>query len=94
MGKKFKEKKKELMKDPEFRKEYDDLEPEFTIARALIEARTRSGLTQREVAKRMGTTQSAIARLERGYPLPSITTLKKYASATDSKVNISLVPAK
>ena len=94
MGKKFKEKKKGLMKDPEFRKEYDDLEPEFTIARALIEARTRSGLTQREVAKRMGTTQSAIARLERGHPLPSITTLKKYASATDSKVNISLVPAK
>jgi DNA-binding XRE family transcriptional regulator len=94
MGKKFEEKKKELMKDAEFRKEYDDLEPEFTIARALIEARTRSGLTQREVAKRMGTTQSAIARLERGHPLPSITTLKKYASATNSKVNISLVPAK
>jgi transcriptional regulator with XRE-family HTH domain len=80
------------MKNPEFRKEYNNLEPEFTIARALIEARARSGLTQQEVAKRMGTTQSAVARLERGHPLPSITSLKKYASATNSKLNISLVP--
>jgi DNA-binding XRE family transcriptional regulator len=92
MGKKFNEKKKELMKNPEFRKEYNNLEPEFTIARSLIEARARSGLTQQEVAKRMGTTQSAVARLERGHPLPSITSLKKYASATNSKLNISLVP--
>lgn len=92
MGKKFNEKKKELMKNSEFRKEYNNLEPEFTIARALIEARARSGLTQQEVAKRMGTTQSAVARLERGHPLPSITSLKKYASATNSKLNISLVP--
>jgi DNA-binding XRE family transcriptional regulator len=92
MGKKFNEKKRELMKNPEFRKEYNNLEPEFTIARALIKARARSGLTQQEVAKRMGTTQSAVARLERGHPLPSITSLKKYASATNSKLNISLVP--
>ena len=69
---------------------YQDQEEEFNIARELIQARTRIGLTQEEVARRMGTTQSAVARMESGKPMPSIRSLKKYAQATGSKVKISL----
>ncbi|MHB8255339.1 MAG: helix-turn-helix domain-containing protein [Acidiferrobacter sp.] len=58
--------KKEWMTDPEFRAEYEGLEEEFAIAREMIEARARAGLSQAEVAQRMGTTQSVIARLESG----------------------------
>jgi transcriptional regulator with XRE-family HTH domain len=67
-----------------------DLEEEFNIARELIQARTRTGLTQEEVARRMGTTQSAVARMESGKPLPSLRSLKRYAQATGSKIKISL----
>ena len=55
---------KKQMKDPEFKKEFDALEPEFALARELIGARTRAKLTQAQVAHRMGTSQSAVARLE------------------------------
>ena len=78
------------MNDPEYARHYKDQEEEFNIARELIQARTRIGLTQEEVARRMGTTQSAVARMESGKPLPSIRSLKKYAQATGSKVKISL----
>jgi DNA-binding XRE family transcriptional regulator len=69
---------------------YQDQEEEFNIARELIQARTRIGLTQEEVARRMGTTQSAVARMESGKPLPSLRSLKRYAQATGSKIKISL----
>ena len=61
----LRELKKKWMQDPEFRKEYEALEPEFALARTLIEARINAGLTQEEVAERMGTTQSVVARLGR-----------------------------
>ena len=83
--------KKKWMTDPAVRDAYDALVPEFEIARALIEARTDAGLTQEEVAKRMGTTQSVVARLESGRTLPSITTLFRYAEATGPKPEIRLV---
>jgi transcriptional regulator with XRE-family HTH domain len=79
------------MADPAIRNAYDALAPEFEIARALIEARTDAGLTQEEVAKRMGTTQSVVARLESGRILPSIKTLFRYAEATGTKPEIRLV---
>jgi len=85
--------KKEWMKDPEFKKEYEALAPEFEIARALIGARAKAGLTQAEVAERMGTTQSVIARMEGGKTMPSIKTLFRYAKATGTKPEIHLVPA-
>ncbi len=81
------------MKDPAFRKEYDALEPEFAVARQLIEARTRAGLTQQELADRMGTTQPVIARLESGRQKPTTKTLERFAKATGSKVEIRLVAA-
>ena len=65
--------------------------PEVEIARALIQARLRAGLTQQEIARRMKTTQSAVARLEAGNSLPSLKSLYRYAAATGTRPEIKLV---
>jgi ribosome-binding protein aMBF1 (putative translation factor) len=75
--------------NPEFVREYEALEEEFTLATALIKARSEAGLTQEEIAQRMGTTQSAIARLEGGKSRPSTTTLAKFAKATGTRLRVS-----
>ncbi len=82
---------KEWRDDPEYLKAYEALEPEFQILREMLKARKRAGLTQAQVARRMKTTQSAVARVESGR-MPSIATLKKYAKATASKLIILLQP--
>jgi transcriptional regulator with XRE-family HTH domain len=79
---------KKWMKDPEYRKEFDALEEEFAVASAMIAARTRAGLTQDELAERMNTRQSTIARLESGKSMPSGKTMKKFAEATGSRLRI------
>lgn len=84
---------KEWSEDPEYRKAYDGLGPEFEISRSLIEARTRAELTQAELAQRMNTTQSAVARLESGRTRPSTRTLQKIARATRTRLRISFDPA-
>ncbi|HEX4952902.1 MAG TPA: helix-turn-helix transcriptional regulator [Thermoanaerobaculia bacterium] len=78
---------------PEVRKAYDDLAEEFAFLDEVLKARAESGLTQAEVAALVGTTQSAIARLESATPKhsPSITTLQRYAKAIGYKVEIRLV---
>jgi len=91
MGKKMSEVKEELLKYEEFRVEFVALEDEFALASQLIEARKKAHLTQDEVAKRMGTTQSVVARLESGHPLPSLRSLKRYAQAVNGKVEIRVV---
>lgn len=83
--------KEELLKDEEFRAEFVALEDEFALASQLIEARKKAHLTQDEVARRMGTTQSVVARLESGHPLPSLRSLKRYAEAVNRKVEIRVV---
>jgi DNA-binding XRE family transcriptional regulator len=83
---------KEKLKKPKFKKEYDALEEEFALVGELLKARTRAKLTQAQVAKRMGTSQSAVARLESGR-LPSLASLRKYAKATGSRVEIKLPKA-
>ena len=90
MAKTMEQKHLELMNDPKYAKHYQDQEEEFNIARELIQARTKIGLTQEEVARRMGTTQSAVARMESGKPQPSLKNLKRYAQATGSKIKIFL----
>ncbi|MEO5371822.1 MAG: helix-turn-helix domain-containing protein [Magnetococcus sp. DMHC-1] len=85
--------KNEWMKNPDFREEYEKMAPEFTIAKALIGARAQAGLSQAEVAERMGTTQSVVARLEGGKSMPSVKTIFRYAQATGMKPEIRLVPA-
>ena len=79
------------MQDEEFRAAFVQLEDEFALAAQLIEARKKAHLTQEEVARRMGTTQSVVARLESGHPLPSLRSLKRYAQAVNSKVEIRVV---
>lgn len=76
-------------KDPEYRRAFEALEPEFEIARALIQARAQAGLTQEQLAKRIKTTQSVIARLESGRSRPSTQTLERIAAATGTRLKIS-----
>jgi ribosome-binding protein aMBF1 (putative translation factor) len=83
---------KAWLRDPEFRAEYEALEPEFTLASALIEARGRAGMTQEQVAKAMGTTQAVIARLEGGRAKPSTRTLERFAKATGTRLRIAFEP--
>ena len=85
--------KARMLADPEVKREYDALEQEFAIASELIRARARAGLSQAELAERMGTSQSAIARLESGQTLPSTKTLIRFAEATGSKVELRLSAA-
>jgi len=82
------------MQDPDFVREYDALEEEFALAAQIIgaRARARAGLSQAELAERMNTSQSAIARLESGRSRPSTRTLRKLAEATGSKLRIVLEP--
>ncbi|MDE1985009.1 MAG: helix-turn-helix transcriptional regulator [Alphaproteobacteria bacterium] len=81
--------KRRQMKNPAFKKEYDALEEEFALINELLKARARAKLTQTDVARRMGTSQSAVARMEGGHP-PSLSSLKKYAKAVGHKVEIKL----
>ncbi len=80
------------MKDPEYAREYDALEDEFALAAALIGARARADLTQQQLAKKMGTTQAVIARLESGRIMPSTRTLERLAKATGHSLRISFEP--
>jgi ribosome-binding protein aMBF1 (putative translation factor) len=81
------------MKDPNYRREYEALDEEFSLTAAMIEARSRAGMTQEQVARRMKTTQAAIARLESRSGRPSTRTLQRYAKATGSRLRISFEPA-
>jgi ribosome-binding protein aMBF1 (putative translation factor) len=78
--------------DPAYRKEHAALEEEFALVAEIMKARAKAGLTQAELAKRMKTTQGAIARLESGTTLPSTRTLKRFAAATGHKLKISFEP--
>jgi ribosome-binding protein aMBF1 (putative translation factor) len=89
----FEKLKARLLANPKVKTEYDALAPEFEIAAELLRARLRAGLSQTELAARMGTSQSAVARLESGDTLPSTKTLLRYAQATGSKVQVKLSAA-
>ncbi|UZR29774.1 helix-turn-helix domain-containing protein [Methylococcus mesophilus] len=85
----------ELLEDPDVRREYDEMEPEFSIARELVRARAAAGLTQTELAIRMGTTQSVVARMESGARIPSWRSIERFAKALGGRagVHIELHPA-
>ncbi|WP_198525657.1 helix-turn-helix domain-containing protein [Thiomicrorhabdus sp. Kp2] len=80
--------KKELLQQDDFKNEYDALEEEFQFIRVLIDMREKSGLTQEEIAKKMGTQKSNISRLEKGTSNPGWKTLKKYAHACGFKIQL------
>ena len=83
---------KKWLKEPKYRKAYDALEEEFVLASAVIDARNRAGLTQKALAKKMGTTQPVVARLESGRIRPSLRTLERLARATRSRLRIRFEP--
>jgi ribosome-binding protein aMBF1 (putative translation factor) len=89
----FEKLKARLLANPKVKAEYDALAPEFEIAAELLKARLRAGLSQAELATRMRTSQSTIARLESGQTLPSTKTLLRYAEATGSKFHVRLSAA-
>jgi transcriptional regulator with XRE-family HTH domain len=85
---------KKWIKEPKYRLAYEALEEEFALASTLIEARNRAGLTQQELAQKMGTTQPVVARLESGRVRPSLRTLERLAAATGSRLIISFEPGR
>ena len=82
--------KKRLLKDPRIKQAYEELGPEFSIIAFLIKTRIRKHLTQRQLAERIGTKQSAISRLESGTYNPSLSLLYKVADALDARIKISV----
>ncbi len=81
----------ECMKDPEFRKAWHDLDPEFELLETFIKAREKAGITQEELAKKIGTKQPALSRLERGsFTKATLETLKKIADALDMRLVVKL----
>ena len=92
MGKNVRETLEEQLNDPEFKKEYDALEPEFTIIKALLNAREASGLTQKDLAERTGIAQGDISKLETGNANPSLRTLQRLAAGMGMKLKLEFVP--
>ncbi|OGG30231.1 transcriptional regulator [Candidatus Gottesmanbacteria bacterium RIFCSPLOWO2_01_FULL_46_21] len=85
----FEEHKKKLLADPEVKKYYDELEPEYALIRSVIDKRLKKKMSQAQLAKKVGTRQSAISRLESGESNPSFKFLQKVARALDSSLHIS-----
>lgn len=86
---------REELKDEEFRKGYEALAPTYALIRELLLARQQAGMTQEAVAEKIGTTKSAVSRLESaGKHVPSLSTLRKYAEAVGCELEIKLTPKK
>ena len=83
----------EQMKDPEFKAEWDALDPEFSVIEAMLKACKESGLTQKQLSERTGIAQTDISKLERGNANPSLRTLQRLAAGMGMKVKIEFVPA-
>ena len=82
----------EQMKDPEFKAEWDALDPEFTVIEAILKARKESGLTQKQLSERTGIAQTDISKLERGNANPSLRTLQRLAAGMGMKIKLEFVP--
>ena len=94
-GRTLQEYKQEQMKDPEFKKAWDDIDSEFKLMESMIRARERAGITQAELARKIGTKQPALSRLERGgFRKATVETLRKIADALDANLVIELQPKK
>lgn len=86
----FETTKKKLLKNPKVGEEYEKLRPEFMVACALIRARLKARMTQADVARKMHTSQSQIARLESGDHMPSFSSIHKYACAINQNIKIEI----
>ena len=85
----FDEYLEECLKDPKFKKEYDALEGEYQMIKAIIEARAETNITQKELSKRTGISQSNLSRIETGVESPTVDTLNKIAMGFGKKLKIS-----
>lgn len=92
MGKNFRETLNEQLKDPEFKAEWDALDPEFQIMKAIIKGRAEQNLTQKQLAEVSGITLADISRLETGTGNPSLRTLKRLAEGLGMRLKIEFVP--
>ena len=90
----LKEFKSEQMKNPEFVKEYNSIQPEMDVIRAMVDARTSQNLTQKQLAERTGINQADISKLENGTRNPSINLLKRLADGMGMVLKIEFVPKK
>ena len=88
----WKDFEKELMADPGVKKAYEDLQPEFAVIQAVIDARVKKKLSQAALAKKMKTGQAVISRLESGKAKPSIALLQRLAEAINAKLEIRFIP--
>lgn len=88
----LKQYKESQMKDPEFAKEYEAIQPEMDVVRAIVEARTSQNITQKELAERTGINQADISKLENGTRNPSVNLLKRLAEGMDMVLKIEFVP--
>lgn len=86
----FEEFKKELLTDPKVKKAYDDLGPEFELIKSMIKKRLKKGLTQTQLAKKIGSRQPVISRLEQGTYNPTMKFLSRVAHALDGKLKITI----
>lgn len=82
----------EQLKDPEFKKEWDALQPEFEIIQAMIDARAKTGMTQKQLSEKTGIAQGDISKLENGSANPSIKTLQRLAAGMNMKLELKFVP--
>lgn len=88
---KFEDFKKNLLANPQIKKEYDDLEPEFQIVSEIIKARLENNITQQELADKTGINRSDISKLENGSANPSLRTLKRIAAGLGKKIEIRFI---
>lgn len=88
----FQELLQEQLKQPDFKKEWDDIQPEMDVIRAMIDARIEQNLTQKELAMRTGINQADISKLENGTKNPSLKLLKKLANGLGMQLKIEFVP--
>lgn len=93
MSVKFEDFLEEQLQDPELRKEYEALQPERAVVQAMIDARRRAQITQKELSERTGITQGDISKLENGNANPSIRTLQRLAEGMGMTLKIEFIPA-
>ncbi len=84
----------EQLKDENFKREYDKLQPEFAIIQAMIDARKETGLTQKELSERTGIAQGDISKLENGNANPSLRTLQRLAEGMGMQLKVEFVPVR
>jgi transcriptional regulator with XRE-family HTH domain len=92
MSNKFDDFLQEQLQDPEFRREYEALQPERAVIQAIIDARQRAGLTQKELSERTGIAQGDLSKLENGTANPSIRTLQRLASGMGMTLKVEFLP--